>query len=462
MKRWLAAALSVSVGCLVGPGNVSGMDLAEALSQAYLNNPTLLAQRAKLRGTDEDVSQAIAGWRPNLNLESSAGQNARQSNTASGTNKSQQRDTRSLELALEQPLYNGGSTVAATIGAENGVLAERARLRSVEQSVLLDAVNAYMDVVRDQAVLELNLGNEQVLRRQAEATNDRFRVGEVTRTDVSQAAARLAGAVADTILARGNLQQSRAAFINAVGVPPGHLVAAALPEDLPKNHEEAVKQAVSESPSVKAAAFEEASRRNFVDQVKGGLLPEVTFEASASRDLETSAENSRLNVYEGKFILNIPLYQSGSTYSRLRAAKQSVAQQRLVADQARRDAIEEGTRSWEALQTVRARIKSFNTQISANLVALEGVQREAAVGSRTVLDVLDAEQELLDSKVNLVGAQRDEVVAAYRLRSAVGQLTARGLGLSVPYYDPEKHYREVRDKWFGGSSSGENGGSAPK
>ena len=462
MKRWLAAALSVSVGCLIGPGNVSGMDLPEALSQAYLNNPTLLAQRAKLRGTDEDVSQAIAGWRPSLDLDTSAGQNARQSNTATGTNKSQQRDTRSLELSLAQPLYNGGSTVAATSGAENGVRAERARLSAVEQSVLLDAVNAYMDVVRDQAVLELNQGNEQVLRRQAEATNDRFRVGEVTRTDVSQAEARLAGAVADTILARGNLEQSRATFINAVGVPPGRLVAAPLSEDLPKSHEEAIKRAVSDSPSVKAAEFDEASRRNFVDEVRGGLLPEVTFEASASRDLESSSENSRLNIYEGKFVLSIPLYQSGSTYSRLRAAKQSVAQQRMVLSQARRDAIEEGTRAWEALQTVRARIKSFNTQISANQVALEGVQREAAVGSRTVLDVLDAEQELLDSKVNLVRAQRDEVVAAFRLRSAIGQLTARRLGLSVPYYDPEKHYREVRDKWYGGSSSGENGDARPK
>jgi outer membrane protein len=462
MKRWLAAALSVSVGFLVGPPTVSGMDLAEALSQAYLNNPTLLAQRAKLRGTDEDVSQAIAGWRPSLDLDTSAGQNARRSNTGTGTNKSQHRDSRSIELVLEQPLYNGGSTVAATSGAENEVGAERARLSAVEQDVLLDAVNAYMDVVRDQAVLELKQGNEQVLRRQAEATNDRFRVGEITRTDVSQAEARLAGAVADTILARGNLEQSRAAFNNAVGLPPGRLVAAPLPGGLPKNHEEAIKLAVSESPRVKAAQFDEASRRKFVDEVKGGLLPELSFKASASRDLETTSESSRLNVYEGKFVLSIPLYQSGSTYSRLRAAKQSVAQQRMVLSQARRDAIEEGTRAWEALQTVRARIKSFNTQISANQVALEGVQREASVGSRTVLDVLDAEQELLDSKVNLIGAQRDEVVAAYRLRSAAGQLTARKLGLLVPYYDPEKHYREVRDKWFGISSSGENGEAGPK
>ena len=455
MKNWSSILVSMVIASGFHAASASAQTLEEALSAAYSNNPSLAAARAALRATDEQVPQALSGWRPTLSINGSAGTAAIRSPSSTGTNKGQHRDPRSVDITVEQPLYQGGRTVAATRGAENRVEAARARLSSTEQAVMLDAVNAYMNVVRDQAVLELRVNNEQVLRRQLQATEDRFQVGEVTRTDVYQAEARVAGATADRIQAEGDLEISRAQYRNIVGEAPGRLQPPPVPADMPADVNAAIGSALASNPNVLAAGFDERASADGVNQVRGELLPSVTASASASKDYDSIGEHTRVTTYEARVAVSVPLYQSGSVYSRLRSARQTVVENRQNLEAERRAAIEAVTRQWETLATARAAIESFRSQVTANEIALDGVRREAAVGSRTILDVLNAEQELLDSRVNLVGAQRDQIVAIYGVKSASGVLTARALDLPVDYYDPEEHYREVRDKWFGGTSSGD-------
>ncbi|NQU61860.1 MAG: TolC family outer membrane protein [Rhodospirillales bacterium] len=429
--------------------------LEDALTSAYLNNPTLLGQRAKVRATDEQVPQALSNWRPSVEMTGSAGLRGLK-NTTSTTARNQHREPRSIGFTITQPLFRGGRTLAATSSAENTVLSERQSLLKTEQEVLLSAATAYLNVFRDEAVLKLNINNEQVLKRQLEATRDRFEVGEITRTDVHQAEARLAGSAADRIDAEGNLEASRAAYRNVVGItaPRNLKHPAELPGQQPTDLDEAVKTAINNNPSVLGAEFDKKALLDNVDEVKGELLPELSVSTGVSRDLESSGETGRIDSAEITLNLTVPLYQQGEVFSRLREAKQNVAKQVQAIDQARRDAVEDATKSWETLVTARARVKALKTQIDANVVALEGVERETQVGSRTVLDVLDAEQELLDSRVAHVRAQRDELVAVFELKEAMGKLTAKEIGLRATSYDPSKHYREVRDKWFGASSQG--------
>ena len=453
----LYVGLVAGLGCLSLDAGAQSLD--EALAAAYANNPSLVAARAALRATDEQVPQAKSSWRPTVKMSGEYGKAVIQSDYAAASDKSQHRDPGSLGISVDQSLYRGGRTAAATKRAVNNVRAARARLISTEQSVLQSAVNAYMNVVRDQAVLELRINNEQVLSRQLEATRDRFEVGEVTRTDVHQAEARLSGATADRIQAEGNLEVSRAAYRNVVGESPQKLEAPTQPVDLPPDIQSAIDLATDANPNVLSARFDERASLDNVDLVRGELLPTVSVNGSANRAFDSAGENTKVTTFQAGISVSVPLYQSGAVYSRLRAAKQSVAENRHRIEDARRGAIESATRAWETLQAARAAIQAIETQVRANEIALDGVQREAAVGSRTVLDVLDAEQELLDSRVNLVGARRNLTVAIYELKSAVGNLTAEKLKLPVDYYDPDLHYREVQGKWFGGSSSGDAEGT---
>ena len=450
LAAWIAAVTLL----MLPAAPVSGETLEEALAAAYADNPALEAARAALRATDERVPQALSAWRPTVEMSGTAASQAFQTNSR-GADRRQHRDPRSLSFSVTQRLFRGGRTWAATREAEDSVLAQRARLTATEQNVLLSAVRAYVDVVRDQAVLAFNRNNEQVLTRQLEATQDRFRVGEVTRTDVSQAESRLAQATADRIEAQGDLVTSRAVYRNVIGRAPGNLEGPRAPMDLPVSEAQAMEQSLTHDPDVRAAEYDTRAAAHNVDEVRGELLPSLSLGGSANVSLDFGGENTRTESYQATLSLDVPLYQRGSVHSRLRQAKQLAGQSRLLVDQARRDAIEAVSEAWEDLETARAQITAFEAAIQAAAVALEGVQREAEVGSRTVLDVLDAEQELLDARVDLVRAQRDEIVAAYQLKASVGGLTARDLRLPVTLYDPVVHYDEVRGKWIGMRSSGE-------
>ena len=270
-------------------------------------------------------------------------------------------------------------------------------------------------------------------------SSSRFEVGEITRTDIHQAEARLAGANADRIDSEGKLEASRAAYRNVVGQPAHrNLKAPAAPAGEPEIQAEANKAAVLGNSAVLSTEFERKALLDDVDEVRGELRPSVSLNFNLSRDWENT---SNTNISREEAItssVTIPLYQQDEVFSRLREAKQDVAEQLQAVDQARRDAVEDATRAWKSLVTVRAPVKAFKAQ----------------VGSRTVLDVLDAEQELLDSRVAHVSAQRDELGAVFELKAAMGQLTAKELKLPVKAYDPDDHYQKVRDKWFGGSPGG--------
>lgn len=451
--------VSTVLGCALAyamPAASFAQTIEDAMAEAYRNNPQLLASRARVRSTDEQVPQALAGWRPTVDMTADAGGARYETNIPSTTSSARQdREPKSAKIELSQPLFRGGRTQAATSEAENNVKAERARLVTVEQRVLLDAATAYLDLYREIAVLDLNRGNEQVLRRQLEATRDRFQVGEITRTDVFQAEARLARATAERIKAEGDLEISRASYVKAIGVtPPAELTLPPAPDRLPDEKDKAIRDAAVQNPAVIAAEFDQRAAKDRVAGVEGELLPTFRIVASAGKDWESSNESSRISNVEAKLKFSMPLYEAGATYARVRGAKQAAAERQNLIDKERRDAVQTATRAWDTLLSARARVDSFDSQIRAATVALEGVEREAAVGSRTVLDVLNAEQELLDAKVNHVRAQRDELVAAFELKSAIGQLVAEQLALKVDLYDPAINYDESREKWLGTSVKG--------
>ena len=441
---------------VAAPTTAESQTISDALIATYLNNPTLLAARAGLRATDEGVPQALANWRPSVTVSADYGHSRITNTRNSGSDVDQVRQPKSVALNVSQPLYRGGRTLAATSKAENQVLAARARLMGTEQTVLLKAITAFLNVFRDKAVLNLNTNNQRVLKRQLEATRDRFQVGEISRTDVHQAEARMAKAVADRIQSEGTLEISRANYVNVVGeVVPANLQEAKSPEGLPESRDEALKEAATKNPTVIGAEFDKLAAIDNADSVRGELQPTVTLDAAWSRKNQSAAESGWTATKSVTLNFSVPIYQNGSVYSRLRAARQTAAQSTLTIDGGRRDAIEAASKGWDSLLTARARVKAFRTQIDANIVALEGVQREAAVGSRTVLDVLDAEQELLDSRVSYVRAQSDELVASYQLISSIGRLTAHELGLAVTLYNPQEHYKDVRDKFIGTLEGGQ-------
>lgn len=440
----IAVLTAVLLGSTAFTAPVGAETLVEALAKAYTTNPQLQAQRAGQRATDEEVPQALSNWRPSVTVTGEAGK-TKTDNESSST----ERNPQTLEFEISQPLYRGGRTVAETRRAEANVLAGRQQLLSSEQQVLLSAVRAYMNVVRDLAVLDLNRNNEQRLQRQLQAARDRFRVGEITRTDVAQAEARLARATADRIQAEGVVVNSRAAYRSVVGDMPGTLARPEPALALPVDEAEAQKQAEARNPDVERARFRAHAARHNINLVRGELLPTLNLTGTISKEEDSTARGSQREVGEVQATLTIPLYEGGDVYSRLRAAKETMAQRQEDYDDARRTAVQTATSAWNSLQTARAAVRSFQSEVRASEIALEGVQREALVGSRTVLDVLDAEQELLDAKVALVRSERDELVARFELLSAIGSLTAQELKLPVEAYDAEKNYRDVRGQWFG-------------
>jgi outer membrane protein/adhesin transport system outer membrane protein len=442
-----AAALILPIAMLATPflaRSAAGETLTEALAKAYNNNPQLLAARAQLRATDEGVPRALSGWRPTVTVNSDAGPAWSDTHPGGTANYT----PRSASLQVTQPLYTGDRTSSAVRQAESLVLAQRSALASVEQNVLLSAATAYMDVVRAQAVLELNRKNEQVIARDLEATRTRFEVGELTKTDVAQAESRLAGATAARIQAEGQLESARATYAAVIGDKPGTLETPPPPTDLPGTQDETVAGS-DNAPNVIAAQYNERAARDGVDVAFSQLLPSLALVGEATTADETQQPGIDRDTASIVLQLTVPLYQAGAPESDVRQSKQVVGQRQQELENERRTAVQTAISAWQALATARAQIKSFESQVEATRVALEGVRLEAEVGARTVLDILDAEQEYLDAQVSLVGAKRDEVVASYQVLSAVGRLTARDLALPVQYYDVESYYREVRNKFWG-------------
>lgn len=426
--------------------------IQDALTLSYSTNPTLLSERANLRATDETVPAALSGWRPTVTVSANAGKVTGSNTThTSGTNTTinADRGTNSQQLQITQPLYRGGQTVANTNKAENQVMGERARLISQEQATFGTVVNDYVNVILQEEVLALDVNNEQVLARQLQATNDRFRVGEITRTDVAQAEAALAQATAMRQAQEGTLQSARSQYQKDVGELPGRLIEPQ-PLRLPtKTLDETKALAASNNPNVIAALFDDAAAKDNFDVQYSRLMPNLSLQGLLSRNKDVQQRFITQRQAEGLVALTVPIYQGGIEYAAIRQARQQQQQTRDKVDDARRTAIQLAISGWETYFAAKASIESTRSQIRANEVALEGVQREAIVGSRTTLDVLNAEQALLQSRTSLVQALANFVNASYTVAAAVGRLTARDLGLAVPLYDETAYYKAVHNLWIG-------------
>jgi outer membrane protein len=410
--------------------------LTDALARAYRESPRLQAGREGLRASDEGVARARAGRRPFL---------AGSSTLAVGNGGLQ---TQRQALSLSQSLYSGGETGAAIARAEAMVLAERARLVQLEQEVLLEAVGAYTAVARDAAVLSLARGNEERLRVQLDATRDRERFGDVTKTDVAQAETRFARATADRIAAEGALGTGKAEYRRVVGAEPGTPELPEPPEDGSATLDEALARA-QESWRWQAASHDVAAARDEVDVAMAGLKPRLSLGAELGYAAEPGWQQDQQTGASIGATLSVPLYQGGGGHARVRQSKDLLQQRRYARDDALRQAEAEIAAAWQAIATADAQIRSLQAQVDAAGFALEGVRQEALVGARLVLDVLDAEQELFAAEVALVDARGERVLAGYRLRAALGRLTARDLGLAVEYHDPELHHDEASGRWFG-------------
>jgi len=444
-----APAPTVAISAAVGPRT-----LHEALAAAYSSNPSLQASRAKLRATDESVPQALSGWRPTVTVGGSAGYVAGQSRafsaaTGSWNSASIERNTANVAGTVTQPIYRGGRTRASTNQAENRVMAERARLIAAEQQVFADTITAYVGVIQAQQILALNINNEQVLARQLQATQDRFRVGEITRTDVAQAEAALAVATAQRQTSEGNLAVSRSVYSRVVGYQPNDLVPPQPLRPPVKTLQEAATMAANNNPTVVATLFDDAAAKDAVDVAFSALMPQLSVQAQAFHNSNAQLPHTATNAGQITANLTVPLYQGGAEYSAVRQARQTQQQTRKQVDDARRAAIQLATQAWETLNSARATVESTRAAIRANRIALEGVTREALVGSRTTLDVLNAQQAVLNSEVTLVQNLANLVIASHGVAVAIGRLTARDLNLGVPLYDETAYYNAVRDRWAG-------------
>jgi outer membrane protein len=450
------ALCTVAAVAYLGPFPAIADTLEGSLVQSYQNNPVLNAQRAALRATDEGVGIALSGYRPRVTATITQGASAVQQGARSGTTGVRSTSPnaalvpQSYGITATQTLYNGNQTGNRTRQAESQVSAARETLRLTEQTVLLNAATAYMNLLRDTAILDLQKRNVEVLQEQLRQTRDRFNVGEVTKTDVAQAESRVAAGRSSMLGAESNYVTSRATYRQVVGIEAGKLAPGSPVDRLsPRTLPSAVEQGRVENPNVTAAALGVDVALLQVKINEGALYPTVSVAGSVTQSMDTSAILPSQFVYTALGTVSVPLYQGGSEYATIRQSKETLGQRRMDLDTQRDSAQQSVVQSWGQLEAAKAQIIATQAQVTAAETALNGVREEARVGQRTTLDVLNAQQELVNARVALVTAQRDRVVASYALLSATGRLSVQVLAVRSPTYDPGVHYQQVRDTWFG-------------
>lgn len=424
--------------------NSSGHPFTNSLVTTYNTNPRIKAERQRQEATDESVAQAVSGFRPNLTGSYNRG---RQRTSFDGADWSSS-TSEDKGLTISQPLFRGFGTIAGYRSAVQRVMAGAYQLYAVEQQVLLEAIAAYMNVVANVSILDLARNNRDVLHKQLDASLERFNVGEVTRTDVAQSEARLSQAKTQVISSEGRLISSIAEYERVVGhKPEGQLVTPDNIPELPATLKEALAQARAANPELLSAVHAAKSSDHDVSVRKSVILPTVSLVGSMNRQEGAGVlGSSQFDQDSLTLQVSVPLYQSGAEYSRVREAK-SVARQRKEESIDAGLAVDEAvTKAWEQLETAINTIRTREDQIKAAEIALEGVKQEQEYGARTILDVLDAEQELFNARTNLVTAQRDRVVASYNLLLNLGRLTPKNLELPVKEYDPSEHYDDI--KWL--------------
>jgi len=461
VKVFTGAAASVLLLALAGPMPALADTIEAALVRAYQNNPQLNAQRAQVRFTDENVPQALSGYRPKVAVTASVGSqfSETKTNTQGGvpgaptvvTNQIAGFNApRSVGATITQNLFNGQQTANKTRAAESQVSAAREGLRVLEQTVLLQAATIYMDYLRDSAIVEVQKSNVRVLEQTLKQTKDRFNVGEVTRTDVAQSEAQLAAGKTQLLTAESTLTTTRSNFRRIIGnepqaLAPGSPVDRYLPGTLPG----AIELGLTQNPNVTAAMFGIDVSYLQVKVNEGALLPTLNLVGSVNQSHEQTLTVYRSLTAAATAQLNIPIYNGGAEYSLIRQSKETLAQQRLVLEQQRDQARANVVTAWGQLVAGKAQVQSAQAQVTASEIALNGVREEAKAGQRTTLDVLNAQQALVNARVALVTAQHDRVVASYSVLDKIGRLSPQVMNLQTVTYDPSVHYHQVRDSWFG-------------
>lgn len=424
--------------------------LQSVLNWTYLNNPVLQAARAELRSVQEQLPLAYSSWLPNVNASAGITKTNIESEPSGGIFGSTTGSTeKNLGVSLDQSIYRGGRTFSEVKAARYVIGAQTARVIQTEQAQLSAAAESYMNVFRDRSVLELAQNNSDVIARQLEATRERFEVGELTKTDVSQAEARLANAQAQIITAKGDLRASEATFEQIIGFKPEKLEYPYSDFALPENLDDAIEKARLNNPSVLSAKNAHRAAEEDIDSVFGELLPEIGLSGAVQRAYDPSPGN--LTEQTSKSIgisASMPLYEGGAVRSRVRSAKHTANQRFIEITSQERDIKQSVIQAWETLKTAEAEITAREAQIKASSIAQEGVRAEAEFGSRTVLDTLDADQEFLDANVALVTARRNKVVAEYTLLATLGDLRPDRLGFEADTRNYQKDLDKTKTNFF--------------
>ncbi|HLH93799.1 MAG TPA: TolC family outer membrane protein [Xanthobacteraceae bacterium] len=431
--------------------------LEGALSLAFQNNPQLNAQRAATRAADENVPVALSGYRPQVSGSAVLGEQYLDTLSKDSGGFGYSKSSGAIAIATyglttKQTLFNGFQTASRTRLAECQVLAARETLRGTEQTILLNAATAYMNMLRDAALLELQRNNVKVLEALLRQTRDRFDAGELTRTDLAQAESSLAAGRSSLHAAESNYITSRSAYVQVIGVEPGRL-ANASPVDrfFPRSLRAALELAAGQNPAITTAMYNVDAAVEQVKVQESALYPNLSLNGSLQKSYGSQSQLSNLESLSGSVVgqLTIPISQGGAEYANIRQAKETLGQRRLDLDTARLSVQQNVIQSWGQLEAAKAQIDANIAQVTSAEIALDGVREEARVGQRTTLDVLNAQQALVQARTALVTAQHDRVVASYTVLAAVGSLSPRILGLRVQSYDPAVHYQQVRDQWFG-------------
>lgn len=439
-------------GAFAAVDTAAAETLPEALVKTYQNNPQLNAERARQRGTDENIPQALAGYRPQLMATLGAGLQAVRNLLPDNTVQTATLKPWTIGLTVTQVLFNGNKTANNVRIAEFQVKSGREALRNVEQGVLLDAVTAYMNVMANYALVDSQRSNLQVLREIQATTNRRLNAGDVTPTDTAQAEARVSRGLADLNAAEVALAISKEIYAQVIGEPPSQLVPASAVDRLnPVTQVAAVDTALHEHPAILGAGYDLDVATVSIKLAESALLPTVSLQGNVNHQFNTDTSLTDVATSQASVMgqVNVPIYDGGTAASQTRQAKEVMSQSRMVLEQVRNQSRTAVVSAWVSNEGTKVALSAAESEVHAADVALQGVRREANGGQRTTIDVLNAQQELTSARSRRILAQRDRVIASYTLLSAVGRLDAHTLNLNTPDYQPEVHYHQVRDAWHG-------------
>ena len=424
--------------------------LYDTLSKAYKTSPLLKSHRLKLEAINEELAKAISKNRPKVNLYGSVGTDETTTVNTSGVESKKNNNPKSVTLEIQQNLYDFGRTKSLINIADNSIFAQRADLRNQEQEILLEASRIYLDLLASTEINKLAKNNLLLLQKHYQATNDRFKLGEATSTDLSLAKAKYLRAKSDEIKSRGDIEKERSKYFSLMGVEaPKKLYFPQIKKAIPKNLKDISEETLQGNPRIIASGFRKKLSFIKISAAASELLPTLDLNLSAQNAWAPNTFFDEYENYKMEFNLKLPLYSGGYNYSNVRQKKKEAMQSSKILDYNIKKSLKEVEILWIELNSLEAQIVSINSTIKANEMAVDGVKKENEVGSRTLLDVLDAEQDLLEEKVEAIKVKRDKFVTIFNLMAYMGKLSSIDLSLDVDAYDLDKNYLAVKNMWLG-------------